>query len=186
MAFYTDGVVPWNSLDDNTRAPLASSLEGGYPCGEADQQLFNWTAGWSMGNIWNMILQGGITPDTDRLLDLARAIQTGKVSYAVAAGTANARTATISPAPTAYIDGMPVTLRIAATNSAAATLNLNGLGVIPITLPDGSALAGGKSQQSRSLSFTATQPSLPTRNRALLQASAGFKMSYPPQTPPLR
>lgn len=28
MAFYTDGVVPWNSLDDNTRAPLASEPGG--------------------------------------------------------------------------------------------------------------------------------------------------------------
>ncbi len=144
MAFYTDGVVPWNSLDNNTRGPLASELESGYPCGEADQQLFNWTAGWTIGNIWNMLLQSGITPDVDKLLDLARAIQTGKVNYAVAAGTANARTATLSPVPTSYIDGMGVTLRIAATNSAAATLNLNGLGVIPITLPDGSVLAGGE------------------------------------------
>ncbi|WP_035198399.1 hypothetical protein [Agrobacterium tumefaciens] len=144
MAFYTDGVVPWNSLDNNTRGPLASELESGYPCGEADQQLFNWTAGWTIGNIWNMLLQSGITPDVDKLLDLARAIQTGKVNYAVAAGTANARTATLSPVPTSYIDGMGVTLRIAATNSAAATLNLNGLGAIPITLVSGSALTGGE------------------------------------------
>ncbi len=144
MAFYTDGVVPWNSLDNNTRAPLASELEGGYPCGEADQELFNWTAGWPIGNIWNMLLQSGITPDTNKLLDLARAIQTGKVNYAVAAGTANARAATLSPAPMSYIDGMSVILRIPATNTGAATLNLNGLGALPITLPDGTALTGGE------------------------------------------
>ena len=62
MAFYTKGVVPWNSLDDNTRGPLASELESGYPCGEADQQLFNWTAGYPVGQIYNVLLDAGVTP----------------------------------------------------------------------------------------------------------------------------
>lgn len=143
MTFYTDGIPAWNSLDDNTRAPLSSELEGGYPCGEADQELFNWTAGWPIGNIWNMLLQSGITPDTDKLLDLARAIQTGKVSYAAAAGTANALTATLSPVPASINDGFAVRLLIASTNTGAATLNLNGLGVAPILNNSGAALSAG-------------------------------------------
>lgn len=143
MAFYTDGVVPWNSLDDNTRGPLASELESGYPCGDADQQLFNWTAGWPVGNIWNMILQSGITPDTDKLLDLARAVQSGKVNYAVAAGTANALTAALSPVPASLTVGMHVTVLVSTTNTDAATLNLNGLGAKPIVTATGSALSAG-------------------------------------------
>jgi len=132
MAFYTDGFVPWNSLDNNTRAPLSSELEGGYPCGEADQELFNWTAGWPIGNIWNMLLESGITPDVDKLLDLARAIQTGKVNYATSAGTANALTAALSPVPQSITTGMVIRLKISTSNTDVATLNLNGLGAAPI------------------------------------------------------
>lgn len=139
MAFYTDGVVPWNSLDDNTRAPLASELESGYPCGEADQELFNWTAGWPIGNIWNMLLQSGITPDTDKLLDLARAVQSGKVNYATIGGSANALTMALSPAPTSWASliGTPIRGVITTTNTGACTLNINGLGVKPIKIDNG-------------------------------------------------
>ena len=146
MAFYTDGVVPWNSLDNNTRAPLSSELEGGYPCGEADQELFNWTAGWPIGNIWNMILQSGITPDTDKLLDLARAVQSGKVNYAVAGGTANAITASLSPVPASLTEGMQIRLKVQTANTGAATLNLNGLGAVTITSIGGGALNAGDLQ----------------------------------------
>ncbi|WP_107327508.1 hypothetical protein [Agrobacterium pusense] len=143
MAFYTDGVVPWNSLDDNTRAPLTSEFEGGYPCGEADQMLFNWTAGWPIGNIWNMLLESGITPDVDKLLDLARAIQTGKVNYATSAGTANALTAALSPVPQSITTGMVIRLKISTSNTDVATLNLNGLGAAPIQTKFGAPLARG-------------------------------------------
>ncbi|MGN7829740.1 glycine-rich domain-containing protein [Agrobacterium radiobacter] len=140
MAFYTDGVPAWNSLDDNTRAPLASELEDGYPCGEADQELFNWTAGWPIGNIWNMLLQSGITPDTDKLLDLARAVQAGKVNYAAIGGSANALTMTLSPAPASWsvLIGTPIRGIITTTNTGACTLNVNGLGAKPIKIDNGS------------------------------------------------
>ncbi|MGV1985575.1 hypothetical protein ACQZ5N_03075 [Agrobacterium sp. 22-221-1] len=145
MAFYTDGVVPWNSLNDNTRAPLSSEMEGGYPCGEADQQLFNWTAGWPIGNIWNMILMSGITPDADKLLDLARAIQAGKVNYVDGAGTANALTVTLSPAPASLSPGLVIRVKPALTNtSKAPTINVNGLGATPIVYADGAGVADGE------------------------------------------
>lgn len=154
MAFYTDGVVPWNSLDNNTRGPLSSELEGGYPCGEADQKLFNWTAGWPIGNIWNVLLQAGITPDTDKLLDLARAIQTGKLNYAVAAGTANAITATLSPAPDSLFSGLRFRLKIATTNTGAVTLNLNGLGVKAVVKRGGQPLKRADLQANTVPAFT--------------------------------
>lgn len=143
MAFYTDGVVPWNSLDNNTRAPLASELENGYPCGEADQQLFNWAAGWPVGNIWNMILQSGITPDTDKLLDLSRAVQSSKVKYTVAGGSANAITAALSPAPVSYNVGIEINVKINTANTGAVTINLNGLGAVSVVDRVGSPLAAG-------------------------------------------
>ncbi len=141
MAFYTDGVVPWNSLDNNTRAPLSSELEGGYPCGEADQELFNWTAGWPIGNIWNVLLQAGLTPDVDKLLDLARAIQSQKLNYVVAAGSANTITGDFSPvlASADYRAGLVLNLLVATTNTGAVTFN--GKAVVN---NNGGALIGGE------------------------------------------
>ncbi|ABE63171.1 Phage-related tail fibre protein-like protein [Nitrobacter hamburgensis X14] len=69
--------------------------------------------------------------------------QSGKWVYAEAAGTANALTAALVPVPTAYIDGLTVRVKIAATNTGPATLNLNGLGPLPIQTPRGSELAQG-------------------------------------------
>ncbi|MFK0339194.1 hypothetical protein ACIQT7_18150 [Agrobacterium deltaense] len=74
MSVYTDGVVPWNSLDDNTRLPQASELEGGYPCGEADRELFNWTVGYPIGQIYNVLLGAGIVPDLSDLTQLKQAL----------------------------------------------------------------------------------------------------------------
>lgn len=155
MAFYTDGVVPWNSLDDNTRAPLASELESGYPCGEADQELFNWTAGWPIGNIWNMLLQSGITPDPDKLLDLARAVQAGKVNFATIGGSANALTMALSPAPTSWNDliGTPIRGIVSTTNTGAATLNVNGLGAKPIVASGANALLKGQLLAGTAVTF---------------------------------
>lgn len=77
---------------------------------------------------------------------IAADVQTGKWNYAAAAGTANAMTATLTPAPAslAVMTGAPVRIKKgAAANTAAVTLNLNGLGVKPVVQVDGSALAAG-------------------------------------------
>lgn len=132
MTFWTEGVVPWNSLDDNTRAPLTSELESGYPCGEADQQLFNWTAGYPVGQIWNVLVSAGLTPDVDNLLDLSRAIQSQKMNFAVSGGTAAALTASLNPAPTTLKAGMEAKLKMATACVGNTTLNINGLGAVQI------------------------------------------------------
>ncbi|SMD02755.1 phage tail protein [Rhizobium sp. RU36D] len=67
--------------------------------------------------------------------------QSGKWSYAVAGGTANALTATLAPVPTSWatLAGAPVRLRIATPNTSEdVTLNVNGLGAKPIRASDGS------------------------------------------------
>lgn len=70
--------------------------------------------------------------------------QSGKWNFAVAAGTANAITATLTPAPAAYVDGMQFRLKAAATNTQATpTMALNGLAAKQIVNPDGSALTPG-------------------------------------------
>ncbi|MDR6102805.1 hypothetical protein QE369_003002 [Agrobacterium larrymoorei] len=70
--------------------------------------------------------------------------QSGKWNFAVAAGTANAVTATLTPAPAAYVDGMQFRLKALATNtSVTPTMSLNGLPAKQILNGDGSWLTPG-------------------------------------------
>jgi hypothetical protein len=48
--------------------------------------------------------------------------------YGVTAGTNNAYTLTLNPAPTAYEDGMSIKVKAHQDSTASATLNINGLG----------------------------------------------------------
>lgn len=77
---------------------------------------------------------------------LARAMRAQRLNYIpVVGGTANALTATLDPAPASYSDliGTPFMIKIALTNTGAATLNLNGLGAVAIGRSDNSALQAG-------------------------------------------
>ncbi|AYM13055.1 hypothetical protein G6L58_27020 [Agrobacterium tumefaciens] len=89
----------------------------------------------------DFITKSGLAPGN--ALQLALAVQSGKVNFAVAGGTANALTASLSPAPASLFDGLAIRLKIATPNTGAATLNLNGLGVFPIQNISGGALAAG-------------------------------------------
>ncbi len=64
--------------------------------------------------------------------------------YGATAGSANTYTLTLSPAPTAYVDGMGVVVKVNAANTGATTLNVNGLGAKAIVDGKGSALTSGK------------------------------------------
>lgn len=54
-------------------------------------------------------------------------IQDGELIHATDSGT-NTRTATLSPAVTAYVSGMMVALKAASANTGSATINLNSVG----------------------------------------------------------
>ncbi len=89
----------------------------------------------------DFISKSGMTP-TEAVLQLAKAVQSGKVNSASPAGTANALTATLSPAPSALTVGMSIVLNITTPNTGPATLNVNGLGALAVVNIFGSALAG--------------------------------------------
>lgn len=57
----------------------------------------------------------------------AAQIQDGSLTHATDSGT-NTRTATLSPAVTAYVSGMMVALKAASANTGSATINLNSVG----------------------------------------------------------
>lgn len=68
---------------------------------------------------------------------------TGRTTYVEAGGTADALTATLDFPPVEYEDGFLIHLKIAATNTGPATLNVNGLGVEEIVGRAGDPLEAG-------------------------------------------
>lgn len=101
-----------------------------------------------------LIGYGGLTPDEDDLEQVAKAIQTSKLTYAVVGGSANDLTATLSPTPIGLQAGLRFMLKIVTTNTGPATLNVSGLGAKALTRADGSALQASD-LQAGSLVFIA-------------------------------
>lgn len=54
------------------------------------------------------------------------------LDYVVSTGSANAYILTLSPALTAHVPGMPIRFKANFANSGAATVNINGLGDVPL------------------------------------------------------
>lgn len=104
------------------------------------------TAKWAndtQEEICGLIESSGDQLDAARQDQLARAIQSGALNYAAAGGSANALTVTLTPAPKAYVKPLPLWVLIATTNTAAATVNVNGLGAKSIVRLGGGALQAG-------------------------------------------
>lgn len=87
--------------------------------------------------IMAVIEKAGLAGDGAVLLQLVMAIRSQASNFRAAAGTANALTAALDPVPASYaaILGMPFRFVVSATNNAAASLNLNGLGAQNIVYP---------------------------------------------------
>lgn len=106
------------------------------------------------------LIQGsGITASENDLQQVARAVRSQKLNYAVAGGTANALTVTLSPAPASYasLEGMPFRIKVASTNTAdAPTFNVNSLGAIPGVTPKGATLKAGDLPAGAILDFICT------------------------------
>ncbi|WP_430254241.1 hypothetical protein [Neorhizobium sp. DAR64872/K0K18] len=90
-----------------------------------------------------VIVAAGLEPSETDLAQIAQAIQSGQLSYSVAAGTGNALTATLKPAPSTLREGMRILLKAEADNTGAMSINVNGLGVVAIKRADGSDTKAG-------------------------------------------
>jgi hypothetical protein len=75
--------------------------------------------------------------------DEHKADDVNHVPYAVATGVANTYAVTLNPAPTAYIDGMAVAVKVNVASTGASTLNINGLGAKAIKDSLGNAITSG-------------------------------------------
>lgn len=67
--------------------------------------------------------------------------QSGKWSYALASGTANALIVSLTPIPPAYLAGLTLQIKATGSNTGAATINVNALGEKAVVRPDGSTLS---------------------------------------------
>lgn len=70
-------------------------------------------------------------------------ISQNKLTYAVDSGAANALVANPAIPITSYDDGLRLTVKAAASNTAATTINVSGLGVKEVVRADGSTLEVG-------------------------------------------
>lgn len=92
----------------------------------------------------NLILKSGFVPSDADVTQILQAVRGQSLNYLQAAGTANALTVAPDPQLFAYAVGLPLRIKIgAAANTAAATLNVSGLGNKPIKRFDGSDLVAG-------------------------------------------
>ena len=69
--------------------------------------------------------------------------QSGKWTYADATGSSNALIVVLAPALLAYTPGLQINIKVATTNTGAATINVNGLGAKSIVDRTGTALSAG-------------------------------------------
>jgi hypothetical protein len=109
-------------------------------------------------------------------------VQQAAFNYAgLAGGTANALTATLSVAPGSYTDWLVTTARVAANNTGGTSLNVNGLGVVPVIggahqpLQGGELVAGGFATFAYSTNYS----------EAILLESTGGAMQVGAATQPL-
>lgn len=69
-------------------------------------------------------------------------VQSGQLTFVVGAGPANTYTASTTPALTAYTQGMLLNCVFTNTNTGPSTININGLGAVPITNEENEPLTG--------------------------------------------
>jgi hypothetical protein len=127
------------------RSPTSSEKTNGFPCGPADQELFNGLFYRLEAELGGLVNLSGFTGSDADLQQVPRAVRSQKLNYFSAGGTADALTITPNPAfaDLSQLVGVPLRIFSASANTGAMTLNVNSLGAKPIVWPDGTAMAAG-------------------------------------------
>jgi len=123
--------------DTHVNADMSLGQRGSWPDGVGYQQMID--------ELCAVVSKSSMTLDGAVSTQLAQAIRSQSLNYRAAGGTANALTVTLDPAPAsnAAMVGMPLRVKITSTNTGAATINVNGVGPLPIQTSKGLAIAGG-------------------------------------------
>lgn len=127
---------------------------GGGRRGFRDEDLPNGIIGTEVEALWlnsvqeemlKLIESSSLAPNAALWDLLAKSVQSQRVNYAAVGGTANALTLTLPLAPGAYRLGMVVRFVTgAAANTAAMTVDVNGLGAVALVTSGGAAIAAGQ------------------------------------------
>lgn len=93
--------------------------------------------------VLTVVEKAGLNPSGTDTAQLAKAIRSGALNYRGAGGSPNALTVSLDPVPLSLTEiiGAPLKIKLATTSTAAATMNVNALGAVPIVKTDGSATA---------------------------------------------
>jgi hypothetical protein len=142
-----------NVLTQSAYAALTSYLTSGYPNGAIvpAQQLNKAMRQTSLmagiiGSLIADVTNQNVVDDGSTATILSNLMATiMRAGYTDDSGAADAYVVTLVPSPGAYYDGLRVGFSTTNTNATVSpTINVNGLGVVPITLPGGGALAAGQ------------------------------------------
>ncbi|WP_338821697.1 hypothetical protein [Bradyrhizobium septentrionale] len=91
----------------------------------------------------NFFTDAGLVPDNADLHQTSKSVQSAGVIRGIDSGAVNILSIALTPALTAYIDGMFVWVRVAITNTGPAVLSINGLSGKNIVRRGGPALQAG-------------------------------------------
>lgn len=94
---------------------------------------------WSAGDYFNLLFTAGDFGDAVQADDL----QAQLGNYSLDVGTANNYSATFSPAITSHIQGAPLRVKIANTNTSSTVTFNDGAGVGNVYLPGGASVSAG-------------------------------------------
>ncbi|WP_100959020.1 hypothetical protein [Bosea sp. FBZP-16] len=132
------------------RMPTAGEIEDGLGCGPLSLPLFNGLFNALYAELGGLITLSAITPSNANMQQVAEAVQSGRICYAVATGTANAWVVTPVLAVPAYSAGRVLWIKAPATNTnTSVTANVSTLGARPLKKADGSNPAIGDIQNGR-------------------------------------
>ncbi len=145
VAFYLPGTLtPTNTWKD----PALTTLNANPVVLDANGMASIWGAdGTQYRQVVQDALGNTIWDEVVGLATLASALSVQEASYTNASdsGAVNAYAISLTPPAPALTPGMIVAIdNIVASNTGACTLNVNGLGALPIQLPGGVALSGGE------------------------------------------
>lgn len=155
---------PWAGVTPGARRePTNTELQLGFPCGPADQALFNELI-FRLSGIESELIDvvttlGGYTPSEADLTQVRKSILRGMRTGTFVADTGTANAVVLAPQPTvvAYVEGLSFTIRkMAANNTGSVTINVSGLGAVPLVDVTGQQLAANELLSGDVFSVTMT------------------------------
>lgn len=148
---------------------------------------FSGTLTTAQAGLPGLAIPVAIALDSNRLLVLPSPLARPPQSFGTDIGSANAYVVSPQPALAAYYPGLSLSFLPSNTNTGAATINVNGLGIKSILLDGSNSLIGGEMVAGKAAqllydgtNFQILNPATSIQNGVLVGAILGFPMSTPP------